>query len=265
MENLNEIALRNYGGIVVKSSIDEKAEDVNLAILYQDHGDDFLVIRTGKKIYKYGWFVNRYGYPDYSDLDKEWNKDKFVRNPRLFYEADERCCLSNEMLFWFEDQLEPEYRDGSFWSSRRVRKESYEQVVWRLKYIKEKMKTYADRGITYNADYKKEKLLRYLKANDAMTEETMNIVNSIKWDSRIDGFDGIAGKEETGNLIFGDSIKFIIYNGQKIDPKDYKAKVKSHYDDDEVYDDDVCDDDEVYDDDDVCDQEVFIIDINEFK
>lgn len=251
MENLKEIALRNYGGIVVKSSIDEKTEDVNLAILYQDHGDDFLVIRTGEKIYKYGWFVNRPFYPDYSDLDKEWNKDKFVRNPRLFYKEDKGSCLSNEMFYWLEDQLEPEYRKGSFWSSRRVGKESYKEVVWRLEDIKETMKTYADRGITYDADYKKEMLLIYLKANDAMTEETMNIVNSIKWDSRIDGFDGIAGKVETNNLISGDVIKFIIYNGQEIDPKEW---VKSHYDEDD-------DDDYDYD----YGQETFTIDINQFK
>lgn len=255
MKNLNEIALGNYGGIVVKSSIDEKAEDVNLAILYQDHGDDFLVIRTGKKIYKYGWLVNRPFHPSYSDLDKEWNKDKFVRNPRLFYKEDKGCCLSNEMFFWFESQLEPEYGDG-FFKHHRTRKESYKEVVWRLEDIKGTMKTYADRGITYDASYEKEMLLRYLKANDAMTEETMDIVNSIKWDSRIDGFDGIAGKEETDNLILGDSIKFIIHNGQEIDPKEW---LKSHHDDD----DDDYDDDDNYDYD--YGQEVFVIDINEFK
>lgn len=44
----------------VRANVEEDADDIVLAVCYEDHGDDFLYIRTkdGKE-FKYGWYINR--------------------------------------------------------------------------------------------------------------------------------------------------------------------------------------------------------------
>ena len=41
--NFKEITIYNWDGIKLKADVDEAPEDIIAAVLYSDHGDDFLV------------------------------------------------------------------------------------------------------------------------------------------------------------------------------------------------------------------------------
>lgn len=212
MDNITkEIILGNWGGIRVNASIDERLEDIVRMIKYTDHGDDFLIVKTRDEIYKYGWFLNRRFEPDYDDLDRTMYNNWFIRKPKLFYAFDKNSVLSNE-IYWkmtcFYDRM-----------TNRVTKEyssGYAQLVFDdfIKYMEDVSK----RGITYNKRHgEKHEVERYLEANGISTEENLEKLNAVKWNSRIDGADGIAGKRRSSSFVDGDSIEFIWHRGEFID------------------------------------------------
>ena len=109
-KDLSNVILNNWGGISVKADIDEKMEDIVLAIKYEDHGDDFLLIKTKDGTYEYGWWLNRERdfYPKYDELYDgiyDWTK-LFIRRPYLFYRFDYECKLSNEIFLNFNNKFE---------------------------------------------------------------------------------------------------------------------------------------------------------------
>ena len=50
-------------------------------------------------------------------------------------------------------------------------------------------------------------------------EDKINMLDTIKWDSSIDGFDGIAGKREGYNILYGDTAISVLYRGNDFDIK----------------------------------------------
>ena len=112
----NEI-LNNWGGIKVLAEIEETADDANLAIKYNDHGDEFILVRMKDgRMFEYGYYLNRIGCPDPKDIFgnncPSWYKDWFVRKPHFHYEIDERSFLANEMHFYIKNRIEEGYFDG---------------------------------------------------------------------------------------------------------------------------------------------------------
>ena len=221
--------LHNWGGVDVLANVEEANEDIVLGIEYEDHGDDFILIKTKDAIYEYGWFLNRPGWPDYSELDKEWCRDRFTRKPSLYLKEDERSSLSNEIFFKVN---RGNYCDDIV--NKTVVERSKEYAQWKFdKFVKYMNDDVAQRGIMYDKRGDKAEMLMYLEKNDILTEENKVKLDSIKFDTKIDGADGIAGKvsyELDGfTRLYGDSIKRIIYKGKERDPE--KIRMKRQWDD----------------------------------
>lgn len=70
--------------------------------------------------------------------------------------------------------------------------------------------------------------MRYLEANNILTDENKSMLENTKFDSKIDGSDGIAGKMKViyndKSTLSADWIKKIVYKGKSIDFKSIKKK-----------------------------------------
>ena len=227
MENmLNEIILGNWGGIRLNAKIDEELKDIILAIQYNDHGDDFLLIRTKKNTYEYGWWLNRKHEPEYDDLYNgkcDW-EGRFVRRPELFHKFDYRCRLSNEIYRKFYDNFEKDYfRNKNLNNNADMAQRKFDRFIRYMEQIEH-------RGVIYHADDYKQELMIYLVQHNISTKENIAKLDKVKWNSRINGSDGIAGKRlYECDRLYGDSIKFIYYKGKEMDV----SKVKKKFDTDE--------------------------------
>lgn len=224
---LENLILGNWGGIRLNANIDEELEDIILAIQYNDHGDDFLLIRTKDNTYEYGWWLNRPGYPEYDEIYNgkyDWQRS-FIKRPELFYKFDNRCEFSNENCFKFNKLFEDSYNyiEG-------YRQHTVENAQRNFdKYIEYLTEYVEPAGIIYHHDDYREKLERYLKKHDIFTEENIDKMNEVKWNNRINGADGIAGKTlYEWDSLHGDGIEFIYYKGKKLDLR--KIKMKNSYD-----------------------------------
>lgn len=79
--------LENYRGMTFNAITDEELKDICLAIKYEDHGDEFLYIRTySGEQYEYGyWFGRRDCWEDFDPARNEGESDSvFIRRPILF-------------------------------------------------------------------------------------------------------------------------------------------------------------------------------------
>lgn len=214
--------LNNYGGIVVKPVVEENPKDIYLAIEYNDHGDDFLFIETknGKR-FLYGWFLNRFGFPDYDELDTSWNTDKFIRKP-ILYKKDDRYKTSNNLLRQLHDyiydrmtgrSLKPHNPQHNFDMALIYANAAYES------------------GCMYHLENHRFDLLYFLENNGIDTEENILKAKTAKLDSRIDGVDGEAGKIKDDGFIVCDRLNYVCVNGKYIK----LSKVKKEYGDDDEW------------------------------
>lgn len=222
MENMfNEIILGNWGGIRLNANIDEELKDVNLAIQYNDHGDDFLLIRTKENTYEYGWWLNRKNEPEYDDLYNgkyDW-KNRFVRRPELFHKVDDKCRLSNEIYRKFDDDFKKDY----FWNKNL--NDNADMAQRKFDRFIRYMEQIEHRGVIYHADDYEQKLMRYLEQHNISMKENNDKLKKVKWNNRINGSDGIAGKKlYDDERLYGDSIKFIYYKGKEMDVSKVKKK-----------------------------------------
>ena len=236
MDNiLSKIILRNWGGINVTSDIDEKLEDISVAVKYSDHGDDFLFIKTkdGKE-YEYGWYIGREDVfcPDYDDLIKSPNDCGFIRKPRLIYAYDNRHVLSNE-IFWY---VKKNFVEDISFGSYRCPYEYDNTYIAQLKldnYV-EFMKDIYGRKITYHKNDDRQEIEYYLKKTGILTQENIDKLNNVKFSSSDNGIDGSAGKikRNVGKVLEGDQIEFVWYNGKF---QELNNKQIRHYYDEEYF------------------------------
>lgn len=236
MDNiLSKTILKNWGGINVVADIDEKLEDIRVAVKYSDHGDDFLFVKMkdGNE-YEYGWYIDRRDVfcPDYDDLIKTPNNCGFVRKPRLIYAYDNNCALSNE-IFWYVEKNFVE--DISFGSYRCPYKydDPYTAQLKLDDYV-EFMRDIYGRKITYHKNDDRTEIEYYLKKTGILTQDNINKLNSVRFSSSENGIDGSAGKKKRniGKVLEGDRIEFVWYNGefQKLNNKQVR-----HYYDEEYF------------------------------
>lgn len=84
IDEINNLKLCNYGAPSVKPCVEENEDDIFMAVKYEDHGDEFLYIETiNNEKYKYGWFLNRNGYPEYEELVNKSGYNPFIRSPKV--------------------------------------------------------------------------------------------------------------------------------------------------------------------------------------
>ena len=224
---LQETILRDWGGFNVIADIDEKLEDIRVAVKYDDHGDEFLFIKTkDDKAYEYGWYINRRDVfcPDYDELIKSPNDYGFIRKPKLTYAYDKRCLLSNRIYHYVMDAFD----NGHGFCVPRIDTPTYAQT--KFDYYVRFMDDVYKKGVTYHNEKDKSFIERYLKDNNILTEENINKLNSVRFSSSENGIDGSAGKRKpyVDKVLRGDNIEFVWYNGEFLDLK--KVKFKSYYD-----------------------------------
>ena len=223
---LSETILRDWGGINVIANIDEKLEDIKVAVKYSDHRDDFLFAKTkDDKTYEYGWYIGRRDVfcPEYDELIKSQNDWGFIRKPELFCAYDKRGVVSNE-IYWF---VANRFYDRSY-----MRTNSDNPRIAQMKfneYVRFMEKKYEQR-VTYHNEEDKKLIRDYLTINEILTQENLDKLNSVKFSSGENGIDGTAGKTKSyvDKCLTGDRIEFVWYNREFMDLS--KVKIKWHYD-----------------------------------
>ena len=227
--NFKEVVLNNYGGIKLRADIEEKENDIIAAILYNDHGDDFLYVITKEQAFEYGWWLNRNPYPDYDEVnDSYWTKD-WLRYPVLDGEYDKNHRVSNDICWDLDWYI---FDDRPFSGRGYGGRLGIGGQFGFDKYYASIKKHYESNTIYHHKDYKDTyHLLKYLETYDLVNEENLKKLGDLKVFYRIDAIDGSSAKQNRilGNDIYGDSIKWIYYKGKTITKKfnKYGIKVKS--------------------------------------
>ncbi len=236
--DFKEIVLHNYGGFKLKADIDENPEDIIAAVCYCDHGDDFLVVKTKDAVYEYGLYVTRNGW-DARCLDDETHHSRqyFLKMPKLTGKFDYRSEMENKIYFYLDGELTEK---GGFLQPDKIRvyhSRDYAQLSFNK--ICEKLKEFYDTGVVYHCRVSSHvsDIMRYLEANDILTDENLQRLEDIRTYLREDTIDGTAGKRDMTNRGYfcGDDLNCIYYNGEKVIKKyhKHKIKVKSTWTDDE--------------------------------
>ncbi len=109
-ETIENAVIQYWGGDVpLKASIEEKPEEIELAIKYNDHDDDFIYIKTtdGNE-YLYGYFCNRYGYEDYESLSEgfRYSFNKWIRIPELIKTNSNDVIIINGIKYEKRDDID---------------------------------------------------------------------------------------------------------------------------------------------------------------
>ena len=227
MDNiLSKTILRDWGGINVVADIDEKIEDIRVAVKYSDHGDDFLFIKTKDgKAYEYGWYIGRRDVfcPDYNELIKSPNNWGFIRKPRLICTFDDKCVLGNEIYWYIADRFYNRMTMRTIKDDPRTAQFKFNDYVRFMENIYEQR-------VTYHKENDEKTIRKYLTVNEILTQENLNKLHSVRFSSGENGIDGSAGKREryVDKILEGDKIEFVWYNGEILKPND--KQVKYYYD-----------------------------------
>lgn len=205
--------LKNWDGIVVNAVTDEDICDIIAAVKYNDHGDEFLVVKTNNGIYKYGWFLNRRGYPDYDDLDKIHAEIfGFITKPVLRKKLDYRSETSNTIYWYCQNEFKDDHLNIG-WTRKEANKEEARRKITRFKQLMEGWMN--GDTILHEEDYRGH-LLQYMVVNDILEQEDMELLDSIQLAS-FDDYDGTAGKVKCGDIIIGDDIEYVLVRGHKLE------------------------------------------------
>jgi len=183
-----ERTLAAWSHIIMKVVTDEDIEDMEWAVVAGDHGDQYLYVKTkDKHLYKYGCFANL----KYVTLPISY----LMTQPKLFKELG--ATTSNEIYRLVHREFyEKDY--SGFLSHEDIRKCSstrsaefyFDQFLTELEVIHNTSK------YMYDCNSHKDDVMKFLIKNEIDTEENIEKLNSAHWDSRIDGVDGVAGKQD---------------------------------------------------------------------
>lgn len=100
--DFNNIKLNCYGNITVSANIEESIEDIETAVLYDDHGDEYLVVRTKDGAqHEYGYYMNRKWAPN----NPEDLGENYVRKPVVFKMIDKYATTSNRVYDYISDRV----------------------------------------------------------------------------------------------------------------------------------------------------------------
>lgn len=229
--DFKEITIHNWDGIKLKADIDENPDDIIAAVLYSDHGDSFLVVKTKEKVYEYGWWLDRPGY-GYDLLDENtWrNRDEFIKLPKLYGKLDEQSNISNKIGSLIKDCLyETTYFMG--WRSNDRLKENLapSTAQWNYNRLYDGLKEYYDTNVIFREwNDRIGTITDYLMRNNIMTEENLKKLEDIKTFLRIGAIDGCAGKIDISGrqYVGGDCLSWIWYKGKQVTKKYHKHGIK---------------------------------------
>ena len=201
--------LHNYGGITLNAITDEELKDICLAIKYEDHGDEFLYIRTySGEQYEYGyWLSRRDCWTDFDLARNEGESDSvFIRRPIMFKKPN-NYSISNETIWYLKRVF------GEEFSYEAREKTSVEEINAVLACIQNIIDEYPN--TIYDIESSKNRLLRIIEKSGLNAK----VLDKVKWNSKTNGFDGIAGKMEANNFLYGDTAISVLYRGKDFDIK----------------------------------------------
>lgn len=215
MDRLKDLKINAWKNIALAAGVDEKPEDIHIAILYHDHGDDFLFIQTkdGHQ-YEYGFWCNLKHHKNYEDLlpvDEDPEKE-FIRNPFLVVNRlDDDAKVSNKLLRALGEALDGPRRSYGFDYVTDV--PSYAQ--WRFEQALAAFDDAWGSKVFYDYSSKKAGIQDFLKHNNIDTPENLQLLDNAHLSSKVDGIDGVAGKKAVNETcLSGDGVKFVIVDGQ---------------------------------------------------
>jgi len=226
----NELFVKNWDKIALKADIEEKEDQIRAMIKYDDHGDEFIYIRTKNgPDYEYGWYLNRRGYPDYDKLDNymsRWHSNLFIRKPFLLAgypknsdESNEIYFYTKEILFdqdkwhWFSDDRYKKYNQSK---SAQSNFDFYFDIIEGI---------YKNHKTVYHTNHCDD-VLGYLRVNQIETEENLAKVRELAHFYRIGAIDGTAGKKEISDndSLYGDSVIWVWRNNKFLNKGEYKIR-----------------------------------------
>lgn len=228
MIDLKNYKLYAYGDICLKADIEESIDDIEIAVGYHNHGDHYIYVKTKEgATYDYGCFFNLKFEDNYENI----NEAKYLRVPEMFsiYEDSKTHILSNELYFRFEELFQKSHM--SFGFDKIVSKEEAQYLFDSgIRTLESAFKT----GKYFNKDRYKKDFLYFLEKNGIDSEKNLEILDNAHFSSRINGYDGIAGKRVTSEKtrMYQDGFDFIIVNGKEIP---FKNTIIIRDDDDEGF------------------------------
>lgn len=215
MDRLKDLKMNAWENIVLAAGVDEKPDDIHIAILYHDHGDDFLFIQTkdGHQ-YKYGFWCNLKHHKNYEDLlpvDEDPEKE-FIRNPFLVVNRlDDNAEVSNKLFRALGKALDGPRHSYDFDYVTDVPSEAQWRFEWALDAFDEAWNS----NVFYDYSSKKAWIQDFLKRNNIDTPENLQRLDNAHLSSKVDGIDGVAGKKAVDETcLSGDRVKFVIVDGQ---------------------------------------------------
>lgn len=178
-----ERTLNAWKGIVVKVVTDEDVEDMEWAAVLEDHGDEYLIVKTkDKKLYKYGCFANL--------KNAEYTLKNLVKKPEMYGNIDSHKT-SNEIYFLVDRNL---YDFRCFRVKKCYSKDAAQRQFDRFIELLNNIHDSSDD--IYDSSSHIGEVIRFLTENGIDTEENIEKVNTAHWDSKINGINGIAGKKD---------------------------------------------------------------------
>lgn len=224
--------LKNWGGVTLNAVTDEDIKDISLVIKYNDHGDEFLYIRTySGEQYTYGYWLNRKDYLRYDQFNPETNDGRsdefFIKRPILFRLPDKDCIYKNAAYFAVNNKYMGIGTDGL---SLRLKCKNKEDAKRRLCYALKALiseKEVADKdNIYYDFSGIADSIIDFAIYND-LDESEWKEIRKQKWDSSVNGFDGVAGKKIASNYIYADAVEEVLYRGKGFDVEKLRIYVNN--------------------------------------
>lgn len=223
--------LKSWGGLTLSAITDEDMKDICLAIKYHDHGDEFLFVRTysGER-YTYGYWLDRVTcVSDFSEETNDGRSDRwFLKRPILFRKPDHRCNITNKACFAIGDERMGIHNEYSSMRKCENEKDALRRFNYALNALKGVM-TIADIGnIYYRFEHYVDDIVTFAAINN-IDKDYVNEATKGKWNSSVNGFDGLAGKKEAGKIIYADGISCVLYRGREFNVRKLRKRT-CHYD-----------------------------------
>ena len=213
---INE-TLNYWNKEIMEVVTDEELKDIDLAIKYHDHGDEFLYIRTySKEQYVYGYWFDRPGLSEFDITKNNGESDSsHIRRPILYKKPDVRSEMSNE-VYWATRSDCIGIMDHTMCGPVIAGESAIRRLYNSLDEVKRIITKHPD--TMYHLENYKKDFVQFIICNfPESTDKYIKDLDEIKWTSRVNGFDGIAGKRNADNDIYGDGIREILYRGRSFD------------------------------------------------
>lgn len=214
--DINTLKIHTYDTIVLRATVDEPLDNIDLGVLYWYHGDEYFLVKTTEGVwYKYGLFINLRWERDIDQLGPE-----YVRKPFLF-KKDDRCATSNEVYFSIENFCK---KDRTSFEWRRYSSESSAQ--YSFEYLLRRLDAAFMSGYRYDLTRHKEDIIRCLEINNIWNERNQALLEMAKLSTKDElGTDGIAAKKRVNMSDDGkidvDNVVCVIKDGKELSSSEW--------------------------------------------